>query len=324
LLLAEQMRLAILVNSAAGGLDRAACEDRVRQIRDAFAVLDVQTEIFLCSPARLTRTARQLASHSFDAVVAAGGDGTVSAVAAGLAGTAMPLAVLPFGTLNHFARDIGMPVGIEEAAREIVVGSTERIDVGEVNGRVFINNSSIGLYPEALLVRDVERKKRRLGKFSAMLLAALRVLWRFPLLAICVETPERTLATRTPFVFFGNNDYSTALLSLGKRACLDRGTLCVHTVRARSRFYMLWLLARALFGRPETVRDFETQHVTEASVLARKHSLVVAIDGEVVRMAPPLYYRIRPGALLVRRAYMASQELHDEDDRPPLRSALRH
>src|SRR5688572_6603570 len=100
------MRLAILVNSAAGGLDRAACEERVHRIREAFNKLGVQTEIFLCSPARLTRTARQLASRNFDAVVAAGGDGTISSVAAGLAGTPMPLAVLPFGTLNHFARDL--------------------------------------------------------------------------------------------------------------------------------------------------------------------------------------------------------------------------
>ena len=318
------MRLAILVNSAAGGLDRAACEDRVHQIREAFTALGVQTEIFVCSPARLTRTARQLASHKLDAVVAAGGDGTVSAVAAGLAGTSMPLAVLPFGTLNHFARDIGMPNDLTEAVQAIVSGSTEAIDVGELNGRVFINNSSIGLYPEAVLVRDDTRKKRGWSKFSAMLLAAARVLWRFPLLAICVATPEQTIATKTPFVFFGNNEYSTTLLSLGKRACLSHGTLCVHTVRARSRLKMFWLMARALFGRHETARDFETQQVTEASVLSKRKHLVVALDGEVVRMAPPLYYRIRPGALLVRRAAAISQESLDEVDRPSVGSALRH
>src|SRR5262245_58434096 len=100
------MRFAILVNSSAGRQGRAECAERVAQIRAAFAALGVQTEIFLCEPARLTRTARQLASRSFDAVIAAGGDGTVSAVAAGLAGTAMPLAVIPLGTLNHFAKDL--------------------------------------------------------------------------------------------------------------------------------------------------------------------------------------------------------------------------
>src|SRR5689334_14455987 len=111
------MRVAILVNAKAGRADRAACEERVRQIHDAFAKVNVATEIFLCSPARLTRTARQLASRSFDAVVAAGGDGTVSAVANGLAGTSMPIAVLPMGTLNHFAKDIDMPLELDEAVR---------------------------------------------------------------------------------------------------------------------------------------------------------------------------------------------------------------
>lgn len=296
------MRLAILVNSGAGALDRDGCEERGKQIREAFDALGVQTEIFLCSAAQLTRTARQLASRKFDAVVAAGGDGTVNAVASGLAGTAMPLAVLPFGTLNHFAKDLGMPLEIAEAAAAIRDGVTEHIDVGEVNGRVFVNNSSIGLYPDAVVERDKERKTRGLSKLPAMLLAVARVLWRFPLLAVCVESAERTLATKTPFVFFGNNEYGTNIFSLGKREHLDRGELCVHTVRVRSRLHMLWTIVRALFGRVEQVATIETQHVTEAQVLSKKRELTVALDGEVLRIKPPLYYRSRPGALVVRRA----------------------
>jgi diacylglycerol kinase family enzyme len=294
------MRFAILVNSSAGGADRAKCEERVEQIRAAFAALGAETEVFLCEPARLTRTARQLASRSFDAVIAAGGDGTVSAVAAGLTGTAMPLAVIPLGTLNHFAKDLAMPLGIEDAVRAIHGGANEPIDVGEVNGRVFINNSSIGLYPEAVIVRD-DQRKRGWKKFPAMLLAGARVLWRFPLLAICVTTPERTVATKTPLVFFGNNEYRTTLPAVGKRDALDKGVLAVHTVRAKSRVKMLWLVARALFRKPEVIDEFETQQVTEATVRCKKKHLIVALDGEVQRMRSPLSYRIRPGALLVRR-----------------------
>jgi len=294
------MRFSILVNSSAGRLDRAACEERVEQVRAAFAALGVQTEILLCEPARLTRTARQLASRSFDAVIAMGGDGTVSAVAAGLAGTAMPLAVVPLGTLNHFARDLGMPLELGDAVRAIRDGANEPVDVGEVNGRVFINNSSIGLYPEALIARD-DQRRRGWNKLPATLLAVARVLWRFPLLAVCVATSERTVTTKTPLVFFGNNEYSTTLLSVGKREALDRGVLSVHTVRARSRAKMLWLVVRALFRKPQTIDDFEAQRVTEATVRCTKRHLVVALDGEVLRMRSPLAYRIRPGALLVRR-----------------------
>ena len=294
------MQFAILVNSSAGRLDRAACEERVGQIRAAFAALGVQTEIFLCEPAHLTRTARQLASRSFDAVIAAGGDGTVSAVAAGLAGTATPLAVLPLGTLNHFAKDLAMPLELGEAVRAIRDGANEPVDIGEVNGRVFVNNSSIGLYPEAVIVRD-DQRKRGWNKLPAMLLAVARVLWRFPLLAICVVTPERTVVTKAPFVFFGNNEYRTTLRSVGTREALDRGVLSVHTVRARSRVKMLWLVVRALFRKPEAIDDFEAQQVTEATVICKKKRLVVALDGEVLRMRSPLAYCIRPGALLVRR-----------------------
>lgn len=294
------MHVAVLLNDSAGRLDRAACEARAEEIRAAFTALGVQTEIVLCEPAHLTRTARQLASRSFDAVIAGGGDGTVSAVAAGLAGTEMPLAVIPLGTLNHFAKDLAMPLDLAGAIRAIRDGSTEPIDVGEVNGRVFINNSSIGLYPETVIVRD-EQRKRGWRKFPAMLLAAVRVLWRFPLLAVAVATPERTVATKTPFVFFGNNEYSTTLLSLGKREALDKGVLAVHTVRARSRAKMLWLVLRALFRNPEAITDFEAQQVTEATVHCKRKHLVVALDGEVLRMRSPLSYRIRPGALLVRR-----------------------
>lgn len=294
------MRFAILVNFSAGRLDRAACEERVEKARAAFAALGAQAEITLCEPAHLTRTARQLASQSFDAVIAAGGDGTVSAVASGLAGTAMPLAVLPFGTLNHFAKDLAMPLEIDDAVRAIHDGANEPVDIGEVNGRVFINNSSIGLYPEAVIVRD-DQRKRGWKKLPAMLLAVARVLWRFPLLGICVTTPERTVVTKTPFVFFGNNEYSTTLLSLGKREALDKGVLAVHTMRAQSRVKMLWLVVRALFHKPEAINDFETQQVTEATVRCKKRHLAVALDGEVLRMKSPLSYRIRPGALLVRR-----------------------
>ncbi len=295
------MRLAVLVSSAVGGHDRATCEEHVRDIRAAFAALGARSEFFLCSPARLTRTARQLASRAFDAVVVAGGDGSASAVADGLAGTAMPLGVLPLGTANHFAKDLGMPPTLAEAARAICEGTTERIDVGEVNGRVFVNNSSIGLYPAAVRLRD---RRRGWRKWLAMLIAGARVLAEFPLLSVVVSSPGRTVATRTPFVFVGNNEYTTAVRGLGRRDDLDGGILCVHTVRSRGRVAMLFALLRAMLDRPAA--RLETQYVSEVSVRVKRRHVDVAVDGEVVRMATPLHYRIRPGALLVRRAPRAS------------------
>ncbi|HEY5938015.1 MAG TPA: diacylglycerol kinase family protein [Kofleriaceae bacterium] len=296
------VHLVILLNAGSGPVDEARCRDRVKQISDAFDVTGLPYEVKLCEAAQLTATARELASGTHDLVVAAGGDGTVSSIAAGLVGTAMPLAVLPMGTLNHFSKDLGMPQDLAEAARAIRDGVTQRIDVGEVNGRVFVNNSSIGLYPEAVISRDDQRKQRGWGKWSAMLLAVCRVLWRFPLLRVLIATPQGSVLTKTPFVFVGNNEYETGIRALGKRESLDRGHLAVYTVRTSGRLAMLWLVLKAMFRKPEHIENFEVAHVAAATVHLKRRTLAVALDGEVIRMASPLEYRIRAGGLTVRRA----------------------
>ena len=142
-----------------------------------------------------------------DVVVAAGGDGTVSMVGAALVDRDIALGVLPLGTLNHFARDFGLPLEIEAAVAHVVQGRPVRVDVGEVNGRIFVNNSSLGLYPD--IVRDRERQQRRLGwgKWPALAWATLAALRRFPFLSVRLSVDGREQHWRTPFVFVGNNEY---------------------------------------------------------------------------------------------------------------------
>ena len=306
------MRLAIILNGGPEPIDETRCQDRVQQIKDAFAPLGIEPEVVLCAGPKLTRTAQELSTKPYDLIVAAGGDGTVSAVATGLVETQMPMAVLPMGTLNHFARDLKMPNDLAEAAKAIRDGVTQAIDVGEVNGRVFVNNSSIGLYPDAVMVRDDQQRRHGLGKWTAMFLAACRVLWRFPLLSVHVVMQERSIVTKTPFVFVGNNEYDTGIRTLGQRASLDHGQLAVYTVRCRGRAHMLWLILRGIFGSPEQVKDFEVERVSEAKVHLKRRALQVGMDGEVVRLASPLVYRCRPGALMVRRARTEAEQAAEE------------
>ncbi|HVV85968.1 MAG TPA: diacylglycerol kinase family protein, partial [Kofleriaceae bacterium] len=141
------MKVAVIMNHAAGSAGVAHARDRAAAIRTAFTDAGVEVELHPGDGPRLADLARAAAASGVDAVVAAGGDGTVSAVASALAGGDVPLAVLPLGTLNHFAGDLGMPRELAAAARAIAAGTIDRVDVGEVNGRVFVNNSSIGLYP---------------------------------------------------------------------------------------------------------------------------------------------------------------------------------
>lgn len=291
------VKVAIILNAKAGQLASAECEERAKELVAACAERGVEATAHPCEGPKLTAKAKELAASGVDAVIAAGGDGTVSAVAAGIADSDVALGVIPLGTLNHFAKDVGVPT-VEAALDAIAAGKTERVDVGEVNGRVFINNSSIGLYPEMVVQRDADRRMRGSGKWTAMARAALRTLLRFPLLHVAIALAGDVFSAKTPIVFVGNNEYETGPREIGTRRRLDRGKLSIYTVRATRRLHMFWVLLKAVFRR-DVPDDFEAHAVQRADIVTNKRSLRVALDGEVVRMKPPLTYKSRPGALRV-------------------------
>ena len=235
-----------------------------------------------------------------DVLVAGGGDGTVSAVAAALVDSDIVLGVLPLGTLNHFAKDLGIPLVLEAAAEAIVSGRTTRIDVGEVNGRVFINNSSIGLYPE--IVRDRERQQRRLGrgKWPALAWATWAALRRYSFLSVTLRIGGAERSRKTPFVFVGNNEYRMEGFSIGERVGgLGAGLLSVYLTQRPGRLRLLMLALRALAGRLRQARDFEALLTADFVIESRHRMLRVATDGEITEMQTPLRYRSRPASLQV-------------------------
>jgi diacylglycerol kinase family enzyme len=294
----EGMRCLVLLNGAAGS---GAAEGLAGEVRVALAEAGVEGEVRITSGAGcagLARAARD--DPGIDAVVAAGGDGTVSAVAGALAGSPKPLGILPLGTLNHFAKDLGIPLDLAAAAAVLARGVVRRVDVGEVNGRVFVNNSQLGLYPQA--VRAREGLAGRLGKWLAMVAASALALLRFRRISLRIGLggePAGALPRRTAFVFVGNNRYDTALLAAQRREALDRGELGVFVTRARTRGGILLLALRALVGRADRGRDLEALAVPRLSIAARRGALQVAADGELLRLRPPLEYAVRPGALRV-------------------------
>jgi diacylglycerol kinase family enzyme len=288
------LKIIVIVNR--GGGSAAGAEER---IREAFEGTGVEADVRLVEPGELDRHCAEAAeAKGVDAIVAAGGDGTISTAAGAVAGTDMPFGVLPMGTLNHFARDAGIPLDLKEAAAAIAAGRTRRVDVAEVNGRVFVNNSAVGLYP--MLVRVREAQQRQLGrtKRRAMLVAAARALWRFSSRRLTLRFAGMKAPVETPLLFVGNNKYETGLLSLGRRAAIDQGELCVYAPLARSRLGFAWLSLRAVFGRPDRQRDFLTiEGIEEAEIDSRGRSLIVAVDGEAMPMETPLRYRVRKGAV---------------------------
>jgi diacylglycerol kinase family enzyme len=293
---AAAVRGRVLLNASAGTALRDSLDPGALQQR--FDAAGASVEVEGVPLGALASRARQAAEEGAPFVVAAGGDGTVGTVAAQLVGTRCALGVLPVGTRNHFARDLGLPLDLDAAIATIARGVSRDVDVGEVNGRIFINNASIGLYPEMVVARE---RHQRFGwtKNLAMLWSSVQTLRRFRLLRVRLAAHGGALRQTTPFVFVGNNEYDMSLFALGQRKCLDQGTLSLYTANVQRRFALLRLAVMALLGRLDQARDFETRCVPELWLDSRWRRLRVALDGEVTMLAPPLHFRTRQGALRV-------------------------
>jgi diacylglycerol kinase family enzyme len=292
------MNAVVLANCAAGRLS-AKTQALLDSISAALQAADIDADVRAVPHDRLEAEAKAAAASSADVVVAGGGDGTVRTVASALAGTEKTLGVLPLGTLNHFAKDISIPLDLAEAAQVIAAGNVSAIDVGVVNDHVFINNSSLGVYPRVVLERDLHRRRWGLSKWTAMAISVIKTFRRFPLVHVRLEANEQTITRKSPLVFVGNNQYQLDLLKIGKRACLDNGELSLYITNTQTRWGMLALTVRAVFGRLKQSRDFEAVCLKQCWIESRRHRLHVAIDGDVIKLRPPLHYRIWPGALRV-------------------------
>jgi diacylglycerol kinase family enzyme len=285
----------VVMNRNAGGAD-----DPQARILELFRAAGEEPRLLQPDGERdIAAVAREAAQSDERVVVAAGGDGTISTVAGALAGTGKVLGVLPVGTLNHFAKDLGIPLDLETAVRTVTAGRILATDVGEVNGRIFINNSSLGIYPRIVSRREAQQRRLARGKWLAFFWATVQALRRFPFLDLRIAFEGRQIVRRTAFLFVGNNEYKIAGFELGSRGCVNGGNLGLYLSQGTGRFGLFRLAFHALFGRVDQAKDFDVFCVTEARIETRKRRLLVACDGEVARMDTPLHYRIRPAALQV-------------------------
>lgn len=303
------MKVAVILNLHAG--NNSTNEITPEKLRAAFQERDIDSKIFEIDPESLDKTITNLANSDVDAVAVAGGDGTLSSAAGILAGTGKPLAVIPGGTFNHFAKDLNIPLQWEEAVQVISNRNVQAIDVAEVNGTVFINNSSVGLYPKA--VREREKYLHRLGgsKILAMIIASLSIFSRFPVFTIKLKAENEDLIRTTPFVFIGNNEYKLDMFNLGARKKITEGKLSLYTANCSKRLSVLRFAFKALINRIHQEKDFDLQIMREVILETRKRSVRVAVDGEVIRLEPPLHYKIRPQDLHVILPHQSEKEITD-------------
>jgi diacylglycerol kinase family enzyme len=288
--------ISVVLNDSSGTGD---CAAQAKQLEGIFAEAGREARVKVARGGDQIRSFIESAvAEGCEVLVAGGGDGTINTAASVLVDRNVPLGVLPLGTLNHFAKDLGIPLELEDAARVVLEGTECRVDVGEVNGRVFVNNSSLGVYPAIVRLRERYQATGR-GKWVAALWASLVVLRRNPFMGVRIIVDGQSTVRRTPFVFIGNNEYRMAGLNAASREKLVGKHIAVYLLNADRRVGLLRLAWQVLTKGVDEVKELDLLTVEEATIETRRSRLQVALDGEVAILASPLKYRVRPAALRV-------------------------
>ena len=296
------MRVLVLLNQAAGTLANSTTRDEPARIRDGLTAAGVEAVVESVEGKDLSprlEAVKRGEGGRFDAVIGGGGDGTLNTIANALAGTDIAFGVLPLGTHNHFAKDLGVPLDLDRAAAALARGTPRDIDVGEVNGKIFLNFSSIGVHPLMVKHRDAQRNVLGRRKFVAMFVALWRVLRVLPVMRVQLWYGDTAVRRVTPSVIVCNNPHQMEVFGLTDVSYADRSRLNVYLARARRWYSVVWLIIRAAFRVLGGARKFEVLALPELTIDTRSRHARVSIDGEVADLRTPLRYRVRPGGLKV-------------------------
>jgi diacylglycerol kinase family enzyme len=296
---AGSVKVIVLLNPAAGTLADSSAGNESERIRRGFALAGADAEVRCVEGKDLGDTVAGAIRDRYDAVIGGGGDGTLNTIAAALAGSETAFGVLPLGTHNHFAKDLGVPLELDQAVAALARGTTAPIDVGEVNGRLFLNFSGLGLHP--LMVKHREAQREALGrrKLVAMFVALLRVLRTMPIMRVTIAFGDAAFRRLTPSVVVCNNPHQMSVFGVDDVSYPDRGVLNVYLARSTTPLGVIWLFLRAVFRRLGNAANFESLVLPEVSIDTTNRHVRVSIDGEVTDLRTPLRYRIRRGGLKV-------------------------
>jgi len=265
----------------------------LRKLRSKFSKNNINiTKAVAIGPGFEKKLTKAIQSKEY--IAAIGGDGTISGVASVVAGTQATLIPLPGGTLNHFTKDLGISQDIDEAIAKLKQAKKRKIDTSIVNDTTFINNSSIGLYPQSLKTR--ESTEKHTGKWPAALWSIMKAFFRFKTYEVTLNNGETMV---TPFIFVGNNSYKLNDYGFINRTSLSEGRLCVYLVKAKTRTTLVKIFFSALIGQLHSENEFMSFTTDALKIKANKKKLVVSHDGEVSDLTSPITYRNKPKSLFV-------------------------
>lgn len=288
----------VIINRNAGNHDEDFSQAQ-QQIVHWFQQHDRDIDLHPVAPSDLKDVLERVIAQKPETIIVGGGDGTLHTTANALAHTKITLGILPLGTFNHFAKDLRIPLNLKDAIQTANIGAVKTVDLGEVNGHFFLNNASIGMYPLVVTKRNLYQKLLGLPKLPAMGYAFWRLLWRFPLRTCRMQLQHQQSWIKTPFIFIGNNRYAKDSFAPVRRQSLTEGHLHVLYTIPIGPFRLVKMIIRILLSRLEGTSQLENLWVTTLTIESPKTTINVGLDGEVVRLTPPLHFRSRPGALQV-------------------------
>jgi YegS/Rv2252/BmrU family lipid kinase len=290
------LRICCIINARSG----TESTQFTKTVEAEFARHNVDAEIIeIEDGSALPRLAKLAVEEDYDTIVAVGGDGTINAVASAVVGKpGVKFGVIPRGTLNHFAGALGIPPDLERAVSTIVAGHAKAVDVGQVNGQIFVNNSSLGFYPSVVKMREGLQKKGA-SKWPAAFWSSVKIFFHFHRMNLHLVAANGLMTTqKTPMLFVGNNAYDTSIPKLGTRSSLEGGKIWIMMPTSATRIGLLSSLVKVTFGR-ETAKDAITLETTEITITSNRGLEKVAVDGEVIRLQSPFKYKILPKSLRV-------------------------
>ena len=286
----------VIINRGAGRY-----EPSPRKIAELFRARGMAPGLLVARDGiEIVALAKEAARSDAEVVVAAGGDGTIDATAAALSGTGKILGVLPLGTFNLFAKRLGIPLDLAAAVRTVVNGRVAEMNVGEVNGHLFLSRSSLGLYPLAL--RQREKMYRRFGRsrFTALLSGATALLRWGNVMTIRLTSENGEHRFRSRLAFICNNPEELDYFHLRGREWIEANNLVVFVPKPLTPAGILGLGLRMLRREAQVTRDFDVLFARELRLEIEPSNVPVCLDGEVEMITAPLHYKLRLGALRVR------------------------
>jgi diacylglycerol kinase family enzyme len=280
------MKVVVVYNMKSGG------NKSLNDLKKACDAAELDVEKYIAVSAKLRTNLKPYIKKNA-VIVGIGGDGTLSAIAGMLAGTKATFAPIAGGTLNHFTKDLGVDQDLESALGNVAKKRLHVIDTAVCNGRVFINNSSIGVYPSSLQVR--ERFEGYIGKWLAAIMAGFHAF--FSLRTYRVKINNEMI--NTPFVFIGNGVYDIGTPGIAQRTDIKHGTLSVFVAKTVSRWKLLKIALLAVIGRAAMLDEFDVFTTKSLTISSRRARLSVSTDGELGHEPTPLKYEIQPKSLRV-------------------------